>query len=127
MSRLGLDRRRNPDVIGTILGLVMALSAGAFGVAAEDTAGTARSLSTCSQYASRTFYRYVDATELSDIETSHLLRVRPTGPKYWTDERYDSAQLAQARLALRNRPEQRVAFSLNGRCPQHEGTVMRVT
>lgn len=40
MSRRRFDRRRQPELIGTILGLVMALSAGVFGVASED-AGTA--------------------------------------------------------------------------------------
>lgn len=68
-------------------------------------------------FAGRTFYRYVGEREVSAIEETGMLRGgRGAGREttFWTDERYDSAEEAQRRLALRVAPDARVAFRIRG-------------
>ena len=61
------------------------------------------------------FYRYMSDAERKVVEETGMLRGgRGAGREasYWTDEVYDSAALAKARLALGRPPEVRLAFRI---------------
>lgn len=63
----------------------------------------------------RTFYRYMSRQEADAVGKTGMLRGgRGAGVEetYWTDQLYDSAREAKARLSLGRLPEVRVAFTI---------------
>ncbi len=62
--------------------------------------------------AGRIFYRYMSLAEAEAARRTGLLRGGRPGRTYWTDERYENAQEAGDRLALEERPEVRLRFTI---------------
>jgi hypothetical protein len=62
--------------------------------------------------AGRVSYRYMSLAEAEAVRRTGLLRGARPGRTYWTDERYENAQEAGDRLALEERPEVRLRFTI---------------
>lgn len=60
----------------------------------------------------REFYRYMSEAEVAAIRRTGLLRGGRPEETFWTTDYYESADEAQERLALRERPEKRVWFRI---------------
>ena len=62
------------------------------------------------------FYRYVSRTEVEAIGETGMLRGGRPGRTYWTEEFYETAAEAKAKLALAEpAPAARVAFRIRNR------------
>lgn len=59
-----------------------------------------------------TFYRYMSRAEAEAVERTGFLKGGRPGRTYWTDEYFERAEEAQGRLALKLRPQVRLAFRI---------------